>query len=175
MIRRELVILGAGPAGMAAAITAGRNGMRATVIDENATSGGQIFRQPPRSFATSDSPSDDENAARGTELREEFASLGDRIELLPGTTVWGYFPQRQNCHSKRTGMANDRNKATHSCAGCLRICTTLSWLDTPRCYDSWSRTVDGENNEDFAGQTGVGRRQRTILASRRSATTRCWS
>lgn len=95
MIRRELVILGAGPAGMAAAITAGRCGIRATVIDENATSGGQIFRQPPKSFVTSDSPADDENAARGTDLRKELASLGDRIELLPATTVWGYFPQRQ--------------------------------------------------------------------------------
>ena len=53
MIRRELVIVGAGPAGMAAAITAGRRGTRVTVIDENPASGGQIYRQPPQSLAKS--------------------------------------------------------------------------------------------------------------------------
>ena len=95
MIRRELVIVGAGPAGMAAAITAGRSGTRVTVIDENPASGGQIYRQPPQSLAKSPAPAHDESAAHGAQLRDAFARLGDRMELLSGTTVWGYFPQRR--------------------------------------------------------------------------------
>jgi NADPH-dependent 2,4-dienoyl-CoA reductase/sulfur reductase-like enzyme len=95
MIRRELVIVGAGPAGMAAAITAGRCGIRVTIIDENPATGGQIYRQAPRPLATSRVPEHDESAARGDELHKKLEDLGDRIELLSKTTAWGYFPQRQ--------------------------------------------------------------------------------
>src|SRR5271170_8142628 len=40
----ELLIIGAGPAGMAAALRASQNGLQATVVDDNPTVGGQIWR-----------------------------------------------------------------------------------------------------------------------------------
>lgn len=42
--RVDLVIVGAGPAGMAAAVTAHRHGLRALVLDEQDAPGGQIYR-----------------------------------------------------------------------------------------------------------------------------------
>ena len=44
MHKRELVIIGAGPAGMAAARVAGTLGIDTLVLDEQPSPGGQIFR-----------------------------------------------------------------------------------------------------------------------------------
>ena len=46
----ELAIVGAGPAGMAAAQLASRHGLKVAVIDEQHRRGGQILRQPPATF-----------------------------------------------------------------------------------------------------------------------------
>ncbi|MYY06882.1 MULTISPECIES: NAD(P)/FAD-dependent oxidoreductase [unclassified Streptomyces] len=50
----DLAIIGAGPAGMAAALTAADHGLRVVVIDEQRRAGGQIFRQPPETFTGSE-------------------------------------------------------------------------------------------------------------------------
>lgn len=46
----EVVIIGAGPAGQAAALALASRGVAATMLDEQQRAGGQILRQPPRSF-----------------------------------------------------------------------------------------------------------------------------
>jgi thioredoxin reductase len=47
----DLAIIGAGPAGMAAAEVACEHGMRAVLVDEQDQAGGQILRRPPVSFS----------------------------------------------------------------------------------------------------------------------------
>ena len=44
---KDFVIIGSGPAGLNAAITAANLGAQVTIIDENPQIGGQIFRQNP--------------------------------------------------------------------------------------------------------------------------------
>ncbi|WP_084094473.1 FAD-dependent oxidoreductase [Brucella cytisi] len=43
----DLAIVGAGPAGMAAALEVADAGFSVLVVDEQASAGGQIFRRPP--------------------------------------------------------------------------------------------------------------------------------
>lgn len=45
MIRAQVLIVGAGPSGIAAAIAASENGRQVTVLDDNAQHGGQIWRE----------------------------------------------------------------------------------------------------------------------------------
>ncbi len=52
-MQTELAVIGAGPAGMAAAEAAAEHGASVTVIDEQAAAGGQFLRQPPAEFAVS--------------------------------------------------------------------------------------------------------------------------
>lgn len=47
----DVAVVGAGPAGMMAALTAADHGLRVTVVDEQRRPGGQIFRQRPPEFA----------------------------------------------------------------------------------------------------------------------------
>src|SRR5690606_26666931 len=46
----EVAIVGAGPAGLAAAEALSGHGIKAVVIDEQPRAGGQILRQPPEKF-----------------------------------------------------------------------------------------------------------------------------
>jgi D-hydroxyproline dehydrogenase subunit alpha len=47
---RDVVIVGAGPAGLGAAAVLRERGLDVTLIDEQPRAGGQILRQPPRTF-----------------------------------------------------------------------------------------------------------------------------
>src|SRR5262245_55855978 len=88
MTRRQLAIVGAGPAGLAAAIAAAEGGLRPTVIDENPRIGGQIYRQAPAAAGA------EQPHARHAPILSRFEGLLDRIELCLGTTAWGLFPPK---------------------------------------------------------------------------------
>ena len=46
----DVVVLGQGPAGVAASKAASQEGAKVIIIDENASAGGQIYRAPPNEF-----------------------------------------------------------------------------------------------------------------------------
>lgn len=53
MEKREILIIGAGPAGLAASIEAAQTGAQVLLIDENDTPGGQLFKQIHKFFGSS--------------------------------------------------------------------------------------------------------------------------
>jgi len=91
----KLVIVGAGPAGMAAAIEAVRAGARVTVLDENPHPGGQIFRQLGSGFTVTAPRALGRDFQRGQALVAEYASLASGMEHLGESLVWGLFPERE--------------------------------------------------------------------------------
>lgn len=50
MKRFDLIIVGAGPSGLSAAIEAANRGMNVVVFDENEKPGGQLFKQIHKFF-----------------------------------------------------------------------------------------------------------------------------
>ena len=52
MSEPRVAVVGAGPAGMRAALALLAHGIRPTVIDEGARAGGQIYRRPPAELET---------------------------------------------------------------------------------------------------------------------------
>lgn len=76
--RFDVVIVGAGPAGMAAATAASRGGRRVAVIDDNRSSGGQIWRRGL-------SPEYDSTEAAQRRVTRDFESSG--AQLFPGRRV----------------------------------------------------------------------------------------
>ena len=50
--KTDLAVLGAGPAGIAAANVASQEGADVVIIDENLSAGGQIYRSPPKEYQT---------------------------------------------------------------------------------------------------------------------------
>ena len=53
MKRYDLIIVGAGPAGLSAAIAAAKKGLNVVVFDENEKPGGQLFKQIHKFFGSS--------------------------------------------------------------------------------------------------------------------------
>jgi NADPH-dependent 2,4-dienoyl-CoA reductase/sulfur reductase-like enzyme len=87
--------VGAGPAGLAAAIAAAAAGVRPLVLDENPRVGGQIYCQPPSGTPAPPTHRQTPAARRGAELLSRFHAFHDRIEVQTETDVWGLYPPRQ--------------------------------------------------------------------------------
>jgi methylglutamate dehydrogenase subunit C len=81
-LHADLLVIGSGPAGLVAALTAARAGRRVILADEDFVMGGRLNAE---SLAVDDSPGHDWAAAAVAEL----AALGAR--LMPRTTVYGVF------------------------------------------------------------------------------------
>ncbi len=89
MSRVDLAIIGAGPAGLSAALMARAAGVPVTVIDENPLPGGQIFRQMPRGFRALRPGALGHTYSKGQDLLEQVA--GADVQVLSNTLVWGIF------------------------------------------------------------------------------------
>ncbi|MBP7222720.1 MAG: FAD-dependent oxidoreductase [Sedimentibacter sp.] len=76
MIQTELAIVGAGPAGLSAAIEAGRAGAEVLLIDENARPGGQLFKQIHKFFGSRAHKAGTRGVNIGRSLLEECDKLG---------------------------------------------------------------------------------------------------
>ncbi len=88
----ECVVVGAGPAGLAAARTAARHGVSVTLVDENAELGGQYYRQMPEAFASPDPLRLARETVEGRGLIEEVRALG--VDVRAGAVAWGIFDRR---------------------------------------------------------------------------------
>jgi NADPH-dependent 2,4-dienoyl-CoA reductase/sulfur reductase-like enzyme len=90
-----VVVVGGGPAGIAAATEVGRAGLRCLVVDEAPALGGQIYRQVPREFSIRNPRALGRDYRRGERLRAEFARFADRIEVRSGTSVLDIVDSKQ--------------------------------------------------------------------------------
>jgi thioredoxin reductase len=81
----DLLIIGAGPASLAAAAEAARAGADVLVIDERSQPGGQYFKQPAEGFSI-DEPKLDKQFRAGRALIAEAAAAGARFAYR--TTAW---------------------------------------------------------------------------------------
>lgn len=80
----DLIVIGAGPAGMAAATTAAANGLDTVLLDEQALPGGQVYRALPSGSRVTGSLGPDH--ARGEALRVALAASA--AQVVSGHRVW---------------------------------------------------------------------------------------
>jgi NADPH-dependent 2,4-dienoyl-CoA reductase/sulfur reductase-like enzyme len=99
----RIVILGAGPAGVAAAAALVDEGHRPMVIDEAQAPGGQAFRRPSASVTLDAKRFLGSQAAKFTKLHASFAGLLGRIDYRPGTLAWNVFDRA--VHTVRGSVA----------------------------------------------------------------------
>ena len=85
----DLIVVGAGPAGLSAAIEAARVGMKVIVFDENAKPGGQLFKQIHKFFGSKEHKAKVRGFKIGEELLAEADSLG--VEVRLNATVTGLY------------------------------------------------------------------------------------
>ncbi|MDO4545731.1 MAG: NAD(P)/FAD-dependent oxidoreductase [Bacillota bacterium] len=81
MIKKEVVVIGGGPSGMAAAIEAAKRGAEVLVIDSNQKAGGQLFKQIHKFFGSSAHRAGVRGIDIGNELLTEAKENGVEIWL----------------------------------------------------------------------------------------------
>ena len=91
VLEREILIIGAGPAGLSAAIEAKRTGADVLVVDENTAPGGQLFKQIHRFFGSAEHRA----GKRGFEIARELCSEAERlgVEMWLGSVAYGIFDE----------------------------------------------------------------------------------
>ncbi len=85
----QLVVVGAGPAGLAAALEAEEMGLPVTLIDLFPQAGGQYFKQPPAAFRA--------GTPQNTQARRLLEGLGrPELRLMSQASAWGVFAEAKD-------------------------------------------------------------------------------
>lgn len=106
MKRYDLIVVGAGPAGLSAATEAAKRGMSVVVFDENARPGGQLFKQIHKFFGSKEHKAKIRGFRIGQELLESAQQAG--AEIVLNAVVTGLYMDKevvvrigdQVCHYK---------------------------------------------------------------------------
>ncbi len=88
----EIVIVGGGPAGMAAALEAAASDAEALIMDEYLTLGGQYYKQAPSVFRFKKVKAEGRQYAEGADVVSRLRA--SHVEVMLGTLVWGIFDER---------------------------------------------------------------------------------
>ena len=93
MKRYELIVVGAGPSGLSAAIEAAKKGMSVVVFDENEKPGGQLFKQIHKFFGSKEHKAKIRGYKIGEDLLKEAAEAG--VEVVLKATVTGMYQDKE--------------------------------------------------------------------------------
>lgn len=93
MKRYEVIIVGAGPSGLSAAIEAARKGLKVVVFDENDKPGGQLFKQIHKFFGSKEHHAKIRGYKIGEQLLKEADELG--VEVVLNATVVGLYSDKE--------------------------------------------------------------------------------
>ncbi|MGI6109035.1 MAG: FAD-dependent oxidoreductase [Bacilli bacterium] len=93
MKRYDLIVIGAGPSGLSAAIEASKRGLKTVVFDENERPGGQLFKQIHKFFGSKEHKAKIRGFNIGKQLLQEAADAG--VEVVLSATVIGIYPERE--------------------------------------------------------------------------------
>lgn len=127
MIRKDLIIVGAGPAGLSAGIEAAQRGLDVLVFDENDRPGGQLFKQIHKFFGSKEHRAKTRGYKIGSDLLKEAQAAGVGVCLQ--ATVTGIFQDKEV-------TVNIGEKTEHYKADAIIVATGASENMVP--FEGWT-------------------------------------
>ena len=118
MIKRQVVVIGGGPSGMAAAIEAAKRGAEVLVVDSNQKAGGQLFKQIHKFFGSSAHRAGVRGIDIGTQLLAEAEEAG--VEVWLNSVAIGLFDGKTV--AVETGTDDENKKVVKVQAEKIVIC-----------------------------------------------------
>jgi thioredoxin reductase len=125
----ELLIIGAGPAGLSAAIEAAKYGVDVLVVDENSKPGGQLFKQIHKFFGSRRHQAGVRGVDIGTRLLDEVNKLG--VEVMLDTVAYGIYPNDE-------GVALAVNGETGKIVHPRKIIMATGASENPLAFPGWT-------------------------------------
>lgn len=123
---RDVIIIGAGPAGISAAITASELGLDVLVLDEQPTPGGQLYRNIER-VGTETLKNLGPDYSNGLSLVEKFRKSG--AEYSGGSIVWNIEPNGSVCFSQ--GGRSSQIQGKH-------VIVAIGATERPVPFEGWN-------------------------------------
>jgi len=93
MRRYDLIVVGAGPSGLSAAIEAAKRGLNVVVFDENEKPGGQLFKQIHKFFGSKEHRAKVRGFVIGQQLLDEADKVG--VQVVLNATVIGLYQDKE--------------------------------------------------------------------------------
>ena len=109
-LETDFLIVGGGPAGMQAAIEAGRKGVNIVLLDDKDKLGGQLVKQTHTFFSDVKYAAGKRGFKLGERMIAELAKLPN-VKILTETDAVGYYPEENIMLLKRPGNASLKVKA----------------------------------------------------------------
>ena len=87
----DLLVVGAGPAGLSASIEAAKRGLKVLLVDEHFKAGGQLVKQTHKFFGSKELM----GGLRGFQIAEKLVkeAIENNVEILLQSSVFGYFKE----------------------------------------------------------------------------------
>ena len=123
----DLVIVGGGPAGIAAATTAGNHGIKVLLLDERTTLGGQIYKRVGPGFQVKKSIKLGADYLRGEKLIDSLNATN--VEIRTETTVF-------SIEDSQVIITTSDNQ--YECITYKKILITPGAYDRPVVFPGWT-------------------------------------
>lgn len=92
--RYDMIVIGAGPAGLSAAIEAAKKGFKANCVWWKCKAGGQLFKQIHKFFGSKEHKAKVRGFKIGQELLAEAEKYG--VEVVLNAIVVGLYPEKES-------------------------------------------------------------------------------
>ena len=155
-MKREIVIVGGGPAGLAAAIESAKAGAQVLLIDQNDCPGGQLFKQIHKFFGSKEHRAGIRGIDIGKTLLQECHDAG--VEVWLSSTAIGIYERNMVAVVRET--VQEQKLATVQ-ADCILLATggmenalNFKGLDIAWRYGRRLRSDDDKRKQNTAGSKG---------------------
>lgn len=144
MKRFDLIIVGAGPSGLSAAIEAAKRGLEVVVFDENEKPGGQLFKQIHKFFGSKEHKA----KIRGFKIGEDLLNEADEagVKVVLNATVCGMYQDKEITVRIGDEIHHFKGRFNNNCHGCSRKYGYISGLDIAGGYWCRSSTDNDESS-----------------------------
>ena len=127
--RYDLIIVGAGPSGLSAAIEAAKRGLKVVVFDENEKPGGQLFKQIHKFFGSKEHRAKVRGFVIGRQLLEEADKAGVKVVL--NATVIGLYQDKEVVVKTGDGVCHYKGDAIIIATGAAENMVTFPGWTLP--------------------------------------------
>lgn len=129
----NILVVGGGPAGLTAALTAAKAGGKVLIVDENPFLGGQLIKQTHKFFGSSDQEAGSRGVEIGVQLVEKIKE-NERIKSMTSTSAVGIYEDEVGLYKNRERFIRVTPKKTIIATGATEKMIPFPNNDLPGVY-----------------------------------------